>query len=50
MKVYFVIFWKDTEIDKIERRFGEKELFKVLQDNKETLISVYEGNCVLDWS
>ena len=50
MKKYFVIFWDDKEIEKIERFLGEEKLFEALQGNKEKLISVYEGKCVLDWS
>ena len=56
MKDYFVIVFKEgrtlevVEVLYIKRFYEIGELFKWMQDNRQELYSVYEAECVLDYS
>jgi hypothetical protein len=50
---YFVVEFGNIG-DSIERKATifrtEKDLFKYLQNNKNKKMSIYKGECILDWS
>jgi len=53
MNEYFVKVFKEEEGVKSKELlhfYGDEALFDWMQDNKDTLFSVYAGKCVLDYS
>jgi hypothetical protein len=47
---YFVIEWGETEKLLVMVLRTEEQLFEYLQNSKNKKISVYKGECILDWS
>jgi hypothetical protein len=50
---YFVVEFgniSDSKERKVTIYRTEKDLFRYLQNNKNKNISIYKGECILDWS
>lgn len=48
--MYFIIVWQGDKEERIIRAFTEKELFDTLSELQGRKITIYKGECILDWS